>query len=243
MKKPILSKLLRTLRLSYRCGGLLISVVAMVAFSDKFRALGERLKSALLVILGTLILALGTAVFLIPSELVSGGISGIAIIVERLFGGGLFSVEIVITALTWAAFFVGLVCLGKSFALKTLLSSALYPLFITLFIESGLADFFAPLLPSGIGLLISALLGGALVGLGIGLSFAAGGSTGGVDIIALVLAKRFPRVSAPKMILALDSAIILLGAFVIANPKITLLGVLSAIIAALTVEKLFNVKD
>lgn len=200
----------------------------------------EKIKSFALVFLGTLVLAFGTAVFLIPFELVAGGISGIAIVFSELTGGSVLTVEAAITTLTWASFLLGLFALGKGFALKTLLSSAVYPLFVTLMIESGLGNFFLSLLPNVFGTLIAALLGGALVGLGLGLSFYAGGSTGGVDILALVLCKNIPRLRTPTVILAIDSAVILLGAFVIRDIKTTLLGILSAFVAALTIEFAFK---
>jgi uncharacterized membrane-anchored protein YitT (DUF2179 family) len=192
----------------------------------------EKIKSFALVFLGTLVLAFGTAVFLIPFELVAGGISGIAIVFSDLTGGSVLTVEAAITTLTWASFLLGLFALGKGFALKTLLSSAVYPLFVTLMIESELGNFFLSLLPNVFGTFIAALLGGALVGLGLGLSFYAGGSTGGVDILALVLCKKIPRLRTPTVILAIDSAVILLGAFVIRDIKTTMLGILSAVTAA-----------
>lgn len=195
-----------------------------------------KLKSLFLVALGTLILALGTAAFLIPRELVSGGISGIAIVLYDLTGGAFFSVEMLITAFSWSAFFVGLIFLGKSFALKTLLSTALYPLFISLVTELGLANFLNGLLPEGSGALIASVLGGILVGAGLGLSFIGGGSTGGVDILALVICKKNPRLRTSRVILAVDAAIILFGAFVISDAKTTLLGIFSAVVAAFSIE-------
>jgi len=202
----------------------------------------KRIKSFVLVFSGTFILALGTAAFLIPFELVAGGISGIAIALSELIDGSAFITEAIITTLTWGTFIMGLLFIGKSFALKTLLSTALYPLFITLIIESGIGDYLSGILPNNFGYVTASLLGGALVGIGLGLSFLGGGSTGGVDIIALVISKRIPRLKIPRVILAIDFAIILFGAFVTRDIKLTLFGILSAAAAASVIEFIFGEK-
>lgn len=198
------------------------------------------MKSFIFVVLGTFILALSTALFLVPFELVAGGISGIAIIVAEMSGASFLSVEVIITALSWSAFLIGLLVLGKSFALKTLISTALYPLFVTIFIESGFSDFLAQLMPNTVGVIFASLLGGALVGLGLGLSFYGGGSTGGVDILAIAVCKKFTKFKTPRVILAIDSAIIILGAFVIKDVKTSLLGIVSAVVAASVIECVFG---
>ena len=69
-------------------------------------------KNFFLVIFGTLILAFGTAVFVIPFDLVVGGVSSIAIILNRILGIEALSVDVLITAVTWILFFVGLIFLS-----------------------------------------------------------------------------------------------------------------------------------
>ena len=84
-----------------------------------------------LVILGTVILAFGSAVFLIPFDLVMGGTSGMAIIIKSLIPSGVpvdTVVNVSVAIITWSLFFVGLIFLGKDFAAKTLLSTIVYPL-------------------------------------------------------------------------------------------------------------------
>ena len=150
----------------------------------------QRAKNLFFIALGTLALSFATASFLIPFELVAGGISGAAIAIGSFFEDSVRYTEVVIAMLTWAAFFSGLIFLGKSFALKTLLSSALYPLFISLFIERGASDFLLSLFDFKGGMLLAALLGGAIVGFGCALSFKGGGSTGGVDVLSLIICKK-----------------------------------------------------
>ncbi len=203
----------------------------------------EKVKSFLLIFFGTLVLALGSTAFLIPFELVSGGITGLAIIISELFGDGVRGIELTIAALSWIAFFSGLFFLGKSFALKTLLSTALYPVFISALLRLGADGAFSFLHKIYLGMPIAAIVGGAVVGLGCALSFLGGGSTGGVDILALVIEKKTSGVKLSKILLCIDSAIILAGALVISDITLTFLGILSALTSALAVEIVFLLRE
>ena len=203
----------------------------------------EKIKNIALIVLGTLTLALGCAAFLIPFELVSGGITGLAIVISEILGGGVEGIEIAITALSWISFFIGLFFLGKSFALKTLLSTVLYPVFTSALLRIGADGAFSFLLHYLWGLPIAATVGGALVGIGCALSFLGGGSTGGVDILALVIEKKASRMKLSKILLFIDSAIILMGALVISNTALTVYGILSAITSALAVELVFLFRE
>ena len=90
------------------------------------------IKNLILVIFGTAVLAFGTAVFIVPFDLVTGGVSGLAIVLEKIVPFAL-SIDFYITALTWILFFLGLIFLGRGFAIKTLLSTVFYPILFTLF--------------------------------------------------------------------------------------------------------------
>ena len=81
------------------------------------------LKNVSLVVLGTALLALGFAVFMIPYDLVAGGVTGIAIIAENLIPLDFVTVDFAVTLLTWLIFFLGFIFLGKSFSMKTLIST------------------------------------------------------------------------------------------------------------------------
>lgn len=209
----------------------------------KARISKEKVKSFLGIFFGTLILALGSTAVFIPFELVSGGITGLAIIISELVSDGGRGIELTIAALSWIAFFLGLFFLGKSFALKTLLSTALYPVFISALLRLGADGAFSFLTFFSLGMPLAAIVGGALVGLGCALSFLGGGSTGGVDILALVIEKKASGVKLSKILLYIDSAIILSGALVISDITLTLLGILSALTSALTVELVFLLRE
>ena len=208
------------------------------AFSPVF------VKNLLLVISGTLILAFGTAVFLIPMKIVSGGISGFSIILEELLPKGAFPIDVLIAVLSWGLFLLGLLVLGKDFAFKTLISTLIYPPSVSLFLALAQGDvgsgFFAVASDqSGQNVLVAAIMGGACVGAGCAVTFIGGGSTGGVDVIALIVCKTFKRVKSSVAIFVIDVLPIVLGAFVIKDIIKTSVGIISAFICAAVIDKLF----
>ena len=205
----------------------------------------KTVKSVGLIIVGTLIIALGTSIFMLPYDLVTGGLSGYAIVLSRLIPPEILSVQMIITILTWVLFFIGLIVLGKSFAMKTLVSTIVYPIGVALFSNITSPDFLGGFFNlqlskySGVGVLLAAVFSGVLVGLGCALSFLGGGSTGGVDVIAFVICKIFKRLRSSVVIFAVDATAVIFGMFVIGDFVLSLLGIVSAFVAALMVDKVF----
>ena len=204
----------------------------------------NHLKNTALVILGTVILAFGTGVFIIPFNLVVGGVSSIAIILRELIPIEALTVDIYVTVITWLFFFMGLALLGKSFALKTLISTIIYPIALSLFmhlVDPGVFGGFFNLLESEyseIAILLAALFGGGFVGVGCAVTILGGGSTGGVDIITLVVTK-YTKIKGSVVFFLVDATVILLGMFIIGNFVLTLLGIMSAFAAAVMLDRMF----
>ncbi len=202
-------------------------------------------KSVLLTVLGTLILAFGTSVFLLPFDLVIGGMSGIAVVLDALIPIEAITVDMILTVLTWVLFFLGLIILGKSFALKTLISTVVYPIGVSIFMRLAQPDVFGGLFcmtaseHTELALIISAAAGGAFVGAGCAVTFMGGGSTGGTDVIAFTLCRIFKRLKSSFSIFLVDAGVIVLGIFVIRDFPLSLLGILSAMITATVIDKVF----
>ena len=163
-------------------------------------------KEWLLVTLGILIYVGGWALFLIPNNLVGGGVSGISSMIQYATNGAIqmgYSYFVLNAILIIAA----VVILGMGFGAKTLYAIVL---------ASVALRFLPGLIPTEIikhlaldnGKLLSVLMGGLMAGIGIGMSISNGGSTGGTDIIALIYTK-YHNVSPGKVILFLDFVIIL----------------------------------
>ncbi|MBQ7800341.1 MAG: YitT family protein [Oscillospiraceae bacterium] len=202
-------------------------------------------KNILLTVIGTLTLAFGSAVFIIPFNLVCGGVTGISIAISSIIKSELVTTESLIALLTWALFFVGFLILGRSFALKTLLSAVIYPIAISLFTKltspNVLGGFFVfdAERYGQISLILAALFGGVFIGAGCAITFFGGGSTGGTDIIAFSICKFFKNLKSSYVIFAIDGAVIVFGMFALKNFVLSLLGILSAFITALVIDKLF----
>ncbi len=205
----------------------------------------NRIRNVGLVVMGTLILAFGTSIFLLPFDLVTGGMSGLAIVIDAIIPIEAITVDMIITVLTWVLFLIGFLCLGRDFAMKTLISAIVYPIGVSLFLQLSNAEVLGGLLnlaSSGyteLPLIISATVGGALVGVGCAVTFLSGGSTGGVDVIAFLICKIFKRVKSSTAIFWVDASVIVFGVFITNNLILSLLGVVSAMICAMVIDKIF----
>ena len=148
----------------------------------------NKFKNLLLTVAGTMITGMGIGVFLTPNKVVGGGASGIATILYHLadIPPGLSNIAINIILLI-----IGLKLLGKEFTLRTLLGSALI---------SGFVQVFSYFPVYTQNTFLAALFGGVLYGMGIGLGFASGASTGGTDILGRMIQIRFPTLPIGKIL-------------------------------------------
>ena len=141
------------------------------------------IKTILGVLVGNLVLSFAVAAFIVPNGIIMGGATGIGLTISHYFQVNL---SMIILAINAVLFVLGAVFLGKKFALTTIISSFIYPIFLSM----------AQSIP-GIdkvtenNAMLAALYGGVLLGIGIGLVVRVGASTGGTDILALVLHKWF----------------------------------------------------
>ena len=202
---------------------------------SKFEVLAF-LKNIGLIIFGTLILSFGTAIFILPFDLVTGGVSGIAIILDHLLPFEFVTVDLAVTVITWFLFIVGFFVLGKGFAVKTLISTIIYPVGVTLFlklVDPAVLDGFFCLSAtefSSISIILATVFGGFFVGTGCAITFIGGGSTGGVDIIAFTICKIFKKLKSSAVIFAVDAIIVILGMFAIKDFSLSLLGIVSSLV-------------
>lgn len=198
-----------------------------------------------LIIIGSLLSAIGTAIFLTKSQIISGGLSGIAIIVQYFVGPGFQVVDIVVWSLSAVLWVVGCFTLGKEFSLRTLLSSIMYPLFLTLFLRIEAFQRIATEIAGGdapaIGnLILCGLFSGVFVGAGVATTFLGKGSTGGVDVLVFIFAKK-TKIKESMWTFIIDGSIIALSMFIIPSNWIhSLVGIISAFITAMMIEFIYN---
>lgn len=155
-------------------------------------------------ILGCFIVSLAYNLFIAPNGIVPGGVGGIAIILNKLFS---FEYAIVIFILNIFLLILSLILLGKEKTKASILGSILFPTFveITKNINVWLGI-------DTSNLLFSSIIGGILFGLGAGLIFKAGFTTGGTDIINQILSK-YLKITIGKSMLISDGLIVLISAF------------------------------
>lgn len=159
----------------------------------------DYIKSFVLIALGNLVLAFAVSLFILPNNILTGGVAGVAIALYPFFH---IEPEIMINIIIVSSFFLGYFFLGKEFALKTLTSTILYPLFIYMFSTFNFQPTIDPLLAS--------IYGGMLTGVGLGITFKTGASTGGMDIPPLILAK-YSNIRVAIWIMICDAIVVLLG--------------------------------
>ena len=210
----------------------------------------ELVKRYFLLTLGCFLLAAGSVCFLEPFDLVTGGIFSIAIIVQHFVQG--FSV---IDIVTWSFELVMLglafLTLGKKYALRSLFATLVYPAFITLLTRVPMIhgmtafDYFLGVFTNHAatdpdwGLrILAAMAGGCFIGLGVGICYNAGGSTGGLDVIASIVAKHTP-IKEGTTTFIIDALLVVLGVAFLRNLPNGIIGVLSAFICALVVQYVY----
>ncbi len=163
-------------------------------------------KEYALITLGILLYVTGWNLFLIPNNLVGGGVSGAAAIIQYATRGFIkigttyFVVNVVLLV-------IALFILGKGFGGKTVFAVILASVGLNALQDLIPAEIVQTLAIDN-GKLMSTIMGGILVGVGIGMTMSQGGSTGGTDIIALIVNK-YRNVSPGRMILWMDVVIIL----------------------------------
>ena len=211
----------------------------------------------LLVIFGSILLALGNAIFLIELNIVTGGLSGIGIIVQHfvsLINPDLQVIDIVVFSFTWSFWLVGLKFLGKEFALKTLVSSITYPIVLAIALRfpffTNIAKQIAYVDPTAaipvteVGrILLCGIFGGVGVGASLGLTFIGGGSTGGLDILAFITEK-YTGLKKSIFFVITDGLIVLLGMFIIPNNVVNgLCGIIGTALSSMVLDVVYTGYD
>ena len=151
------------------------------------------------ILFGNFLLAVSVAYFVLPFDILSGGVAGISIITKGLWG---WSPTVTIDVLVIGLFIVGAIVLGKEFALKTALSSLVYPFFLEFLVRLPVK--------LEIDALMAVVFGGLIAGLGVGIAFRHDASTGGTDIISLI-ANKYLGVQVSTAVMVTDGIITLRG--------------------------------
>jgi len=160
-------------------------------------------KEYIFIAVGLAIYSFGWVVFLIPNGLVGGGVTGISAVIYYMTGIQISYTYFVINAILLA---IALKVLGKAFGVKTIVGVVISTIFLRIFPDIIPQELIQDIAISN-GRLLSAIMGGICTGSGIAITFTQGGSSGGTDIIALMINK-YRNISPGKLILMMDVIII-----------------------------------
>lgn len=167
-------------------------------------------------IAGGMIYSVAVLLFLTENEISPGGLTGIATILNYLFSLPIGTVVFILNIPLLAA---GFIKFGGVFIVKTAVATAVMSLTLDI---SGL---FMPKMK--IDPILAALFGGLLMGMGISLFMLRGATTGGTDIIAKLINRKFPHLTVGRLMLAADAAVVGLSALVYKNMESALYAVIA----------------
>ena len=182
--------------------GCSLMVKSLRSAISKRPATAERFFSYAQIILGAMVGGAAYPLFMTPNKIAPGGITGIATILNHLFQWPVGTVTLILNV---PLFLISYRAMGRIFAFRSLVAT----LFFTLFIDV------LPLQPMTTDPLLGALYGGVMLGAGLGLIMRGGATTGGSDMVARMVNKRFQFISTGSFLFAIDFAVVVSAGFLI----------------------------
>ncbi|QNL44340.1 YitT family protein [Oscillibacter hominis] len=160
---------------------------------------------------GSMLLDAGLVIFTIPNNIAPGGVSGLATALAQLLP---LSIGVLALILNAPLVVAGVIVLGWKPLAKTLVATVLCSVFI---------DVLTPLLPVYTNnMLLSAVLGGAMIGGGIGALFLRGLSSGGTDLLTLMLQKKFPNLPLGMLMMCIDASVVVFAVLIFRDLEVAL---------------------
>lgn len=181
-------------------------------------------KRYLIITIGCLLAGFSLSCFLAPNDVIAGGVSGIATIINHFFN---IPIGIMIILINVPIFIWGIIKFGKNLGIATLYATVALSVFTDLFAYVGtLTD----------DLLLASVFGGLIAGVGYGMVFYSNATTGGVDIVANIIKLKYRHIPIGKIILVVDLVIILSAMYVYRNINIGLYSIISLWLTAYVLD-------
>ena len=193
-----------------------------------------RIKELIEFIIGCFLVALAFNLFMSPNNLVAGGVSGFSLILKHFFG---LNPSTIISVANVFLIILSFLVLGKEKTKATILGSILFPIFVSL--TEHLSTYISF---KESEMILIAVFGGVLQGLGAGLIFRAGYSTGGTDILNMIVSKIF-KISLGNSMFFTDGTIIVIGAFVFGFNHLMYSLIILYLISTLTDKVVLGISD
>lgn len=195
----------------------------------KTNSLNEMIQDCIVILLGNLCIAIAVAFFVIPNKLLVGGTAGIAVALNAFWD---IPEELVINILVYTLFIAGAIVLGKKFFLKTITSTIVYPVMLAMAgdLYNGIPKHLIQT-----DTLTSIICTGILVGFGLGIVYRRNASTGGMDIIPLIINK-YTKIPLHILLMAVDGVTVLLGVIAY-GLQASIYGVISVVLCSFVIDK------
>lgn len=193
-----------------------------------------RVKELIEFIIGCFLVALAFNLFMSPNNLVAGGVSGFSLILKHFFG---LNPSTIISVANILLIILSFLVLGKEKTKMTIWGSILFPIFVSL--TEHLSTYISF---KESEMILIAVFGGVLQGIGAGLIFRAGYSTGGTDILNMIVSKIF-KISLGNSMFFTDGTIIVIGAFVFGFNHLMYSLIILYLISTLTDKVVLGISD
>ncbi len=193
------------------------------------------IKHILGILLGTAIASFGMVAFLLPRDLAPGGVGGLALVTKAIFHlPDWIGIGMIMLFYNIFLLILSFIVIGPTFGIGTIIGTVAFSFFIDFFGKLGIPpqDVVKELTKDP---LLAAIYGGVLVGVGLGIVFKYGGSTGGTDIIGM-LVKHFTGLPVGQGMLMADGTVVTLMGIVFKSWQVVLLAIISIYITALAVD-------
>ena len=201
----------------------------------------NKIVKAALIVAGAFVTSLGLNLFLEPSGIAPGGISGVAVLINKIAGGRI-PVGVLTLVLNIPLFIAGYKELGKEFIVKSAVGTILYSVMldVTVYLVEPMQRFFSTENYGEAGhTMLYAIWGGLLMGMGFGLIFRGGATTGRTDIGARLLQKKMSWLTLGQLVLSLDVAFL----FVVALTYRSIIAAMYTGIAVFISSKVIDVVE
>lgn len=185
----------------------------------------------ILLVVGTMFIAISINLFILPNKLSTGGASGVAIIIYYILN---IPVGFTILLLNIPLFIIALKDLGYKFCIKAIIGTVLLSVFVELTVN------ITNIIKITQDLFLASIFGGLLNGIGISLVFKADASTGGTDLLAQIIYKKRQISSIGQILLIIDSLVILSNSIVFNSISTALYSVVALYISKKTTDIIFE---
>lgn len=198
---------------------------------EERKSVKRRVLDYVVITIASFLYSVAVSFFLDPNSLAPGGVTGVAIILNRITGLAtgtwLLIINIPILAIgTWK--------FGLRFIMSTMYCTAMTSLFVNLL---------APIGAVTVDPFLAALVGGSLMAIGLGLVFKAGATTGGTDIVIKLLRLKFPHLRTGSLFLITDAVIVAMSAFVFQNIDVALYAGVVVVINSVLLDVVLYGRD